>query len=71
MTKFNFTKDEIDYFIDKCMLNEELATILILLNMNYSRIEVLMKLRDKGYYMSERTLDRKISFIKKRIIKVI
>lgn len=71
MTKFNFTKDEIDYFIDKCMLNEELATILILLNMNYSRIEVLMKLRDKGYYMSERTLDRKISYIKKRIIKVI
>lgn len=71
MSKFNFTKDEVDYFIDKCMFNDELSTILILLNMNYSRIEVLMKLRDKGYYMSERTLDRKISFIKKKIVKVI
>ena len=71
MTKINFTKDEIEYFIDKCMFNDELATILILLNMNYSRIEVLMKLREKGFYMSERTLDRKISFIKKKIIRVI
>ena len=71
MTKINFTKDEIEYFIDKCMFNDELATILILLNMNYSRIEVLIKLREKGFYMSERTLDRKISFIKKKIIRVI
>lgn len=71
MSKFNFTKDEIEYFIDKCMFNDELSKILILLNQNYSRTQVLMKLQDDNYYMSERTLDRKISFIKKKINRVI
>lgn len=71
MSKINFTASEIDYFIKECMFNEEYALILTLLNMNYSRIQVKMKLEDKGYYMSERTLDRKISYIKKKIIRVI
>lgn len=71
MSKFNFTKDEIEFFIDKCMFNDELSKILILLNQNYSRTQVLMKLQDDNYYMSERTLDRKISFIKKKINRVI
>ena len=71
MTKFNFTKDEVEYFIDKCMLNDELSKILILLNMGYSRIQVLMKLQEYNYFMSERTLDRKIKTIKNKIIRVI
>ncbi len=71
MSKFDFTKAEINYFIDKCMLNEELALILTWLNMGYSRIQVKMMLEEKNYYMSESTLDRKIKKIKKKIIKVI
>lgn len=71
MTKFNFTKDEVEYFIDKCMLNDELSKILILLNMGYSRIQVLMKLQEYNYFMSERTLDRKIKTIKNKILRVI
>ena len=71
MSKFNFTATEIDYFIKECMLNEELALILTWLNMDYSRIQVKMMLEDKGYYMSERTLDRKIKTIKKKILRVI
>jgi hypothetical protein len=71
MSKFDFTKAEINYFIDKCMLNEELALILTWLNMGYSRIQVKMMLEEKKYYMSESTLDRKIKKIKKKIIKVI
>jgi hypothetical protein len=71
MSKFDFTKAEINYFIDKCMLNEELALILTWLNMGYSRIQVKMMLEEKKYYMSESTLDRKIKKIKKKIIRVI
>lgn len=71
MTKFNFTKNEVEYFIDKCMLNDELSKILILLNMGYSRIQVLMKLQEYNYFMSERTLDRKIKTIKNKILRVI
>lgn len=71
MSKFNFTKDEVEYFIDKCMLNDELARILKLLNMGYSRIQVLMELQKNNYFMSESTLDRKIKTIKKKIIRVI
>ena len=71
MSKFDFTKAEINYFIDKCMLNEELALILTWLNMGYSRTQVKMMLEEKKYYMSESTLDRKIKKIKKKIIKVI
>jgi hypothetical protein len=71
MSKFDFTKAEIEYFIDKCMFNEELALILTWLNMGYSRTQVKMMLEDKKYYMSESTLDRKIKKIKKKIIRVI
>lgn len=66
MPKFNFTKDEIDYFIDKCMLNEELTEILILLNKNYSLTQISMKMN-----ISPRTLDRRIQLIKNKIKKVI
>lgn len=66
MTKFNFTKDEVEYFIDKCMLNEELTEILKMLNMDYSRVQISMKLN-----ISTRTLDRRIQLLKKKIKKVI
>lgn len=66
MTKIDFTKDEIEYFIDKCMLNDELSQILKMLNMDYSRTQISMKLN-----MSPRTLDRRIQLIKKKIKRVI
>lgn len=71
MSKYNFTASEIEFFIKECMLNDELATILKLLNMDYSRVQIKILLEEKGYYMSERTLDRRIKQIKNKIIKVL
>jgi hypothetical protein len=71
MSKLNFTKDEFDYLVDKCMFNEEQIAIFELLNKDYTRIGVLMKLQEKNLYMSERTLDRKIKKIKDKIKRVI
>ena len=66
MSKFNFTKDEFEYLVDKCMFNEEMTTILELLIKNYSRTQIAMKLN-----MSEATLDKRIKFIKKKIMRVL
>lgn len=66
MSKFNFTKDEYEYLVEKCMFNEEMALILELLIKNYSRTQIAMKLN-----ISESTLDKRIRFIKKKIIRVL
>lgn len=66
MSKFNFTKDEFEYLVDKCMFNEEMTTILELLIKNYSRTQIAMKLN-----ISEATLDKRIQFIKKKIKRVL
>lgn len=66
MSKFNFTKDEFEYLVDKCMFNEEYALILELLIKNYSRTQIAIKLN-----ISESTLDKRIKFIKKKILKVL
>ena len=66
MSKFNFTKDEFEYLVDKCMFNEEMTTILELLIKNYSRTQIAMKLN-----ISEATLDKRIKFIKKKIMRVL
>jgi len=66
MSKLNFTKDEFEYLVDKCMFNEEYALILELLIKNYSRTQIAMKLN-----ISESTLDKRIRFIKKKILKVL
>ena len=66
MSKFNFTKDEYEYLVEKCMFNEEMALILELLIKNYSRTQIAIKLN-----ISESTLDKRIRFIKKKIIRVL
>lgn len=71
MYKFDFTKDEYEKIIDKCMLNDELAKILEYRIKDYSRTEILMKLQDDNYFMSERTLDRKIKKIINKIKKIL
>jgi len=66
MSKFNFTKDEYEYLVEKCMFNEEMALILELLIKNYSRTQIAMKLN-----ISESTLDKRIHYIKKKILRVL
>lgn len=63
---FDFTKDEYQYIIDKCMFNEELSTILKMRIEGYSIIQISMKLN-----ISESTVNRRINKIKKKIKKVI
>lgn len=63
---FDFTKDEYEMIIDKCMFNEELSKILELKIKGYSRVQIAMKMN-----MSERTLDRRIKQIKNKIMKVL
>jgi hypothetical protein len=66
MSKLNFTRDEFEYLVDKCMFNEEYSLILEMLIKNYSRTRIAMKLN-----MSVDTLDKKIHFIKKKIKRVL
>lgn len=61
-----FTKDEYEYFVDKCMFNEELANILKLRIQGCSVVEISMKLN-----MSVSSVCRRIKEIKKKILKVI
>lgn len=64
--KFDFTKDEYEMIIDKCMFNEELSKILEMKIKGYSRVQIADKL-----HLSERTLDRRIKKIKNKILKVL
>lgn len=63
---FDFTKDEYEFLVDKCMFNEELAKILKLRIKGYSITQISMKLN-----LSERTVDRRIRTIKNKIKKVL
>lgn len=66
MMKFDFTKDEYEILRDKLMLNEELATIFEMKIKGYSIVEMSMKLN-----MSESTIKRRVSTIRKKLEKVI
>lgn len=66
MMKFDFTKDEYEILRDKLMLNDELATIFEMKIKGYSIVEMSMKLN-----MSESTIKRRVSTIRKKLEKVI
>ena len=63
---FDFTKEEYEQLIDKCMFNEEMSKILELRIKGYSRTQISMMLN-----ISERTYDRRIRVIKNKIKKVL
>lgn len=63
---FDLTKDEYDKLVEKCMFNEEMSKILELRIKGYSRTQISMMLN-----ISERTYDRRIRFIKNKIMKVL
>lgn len=63
---FDFTKEEYEMIIDKCMFNEELSKILELKIKGYSIVQIAMKMN-----MSERTVNRRVKQIKTKIMKVI
>ena len=63
---FDFTKEEYEQLIDKCMFNEEMSKILELRIKGYSRTQISMMLN-----ISERTYDRRIRYIKNKIKKVL
>lgn len=66
MSKFDFTKDEYEMMRDKLMLNDELSTILKMKIQGCSIVEMSIKLN-----ISEATVSRRISEIKKKIKKII
>lgn len=66
MSKFDFTKDEYEMMRDKLMLNNELSEILKMKIQGCSIVEMSMKLN-----ISEATVSRRISEIKKKIKKII
>lgn len=62
----DFTKDEYQYIIDKCMFNKEMSDILKMRIEGYSIIQISMELK-----LSESTVNRRIKQIKRKIKKVI
>jgi len=63
---FDFTKEEYEMIIDKCMFNEELSKILELKIKGYSIVQIAMKMN-----MSERTVNRRVKKIKQKIYKIL
>lgn len=66
MNKFDFTKQEFENIVDKCMFNEELSKILEYRIKNYSIIQISMIMN-----MSDSTIKRRIKEIKRKIMRVI
>ncbi|MBO5143006.1 MAG: sigma-70 family RNA polymerase sigma factor [Clostridia bacterium] len=64
--KFDFTREEFDKLIEKCMLNEELKTILEMKIKGDSITKMAIELN-----MSESSINRRINKLKKKIMKVI
>ena len=63
---FDLTKDEYEYLKDKLMLNEELSRILEMKIKRYSITQMSMELN-----ISERTVNRRIKDLKKKITRVL
>lgn len=63
---FDLTKQEYQELKDKLMLNDELSKILEYKIKGYSIIQISMKLN-----ISERTVNRRIKILKKKIMRVI
>lgn len=63
---FDFTKEEYEMLKEKLMLNDELSKILEMKIKRCSIIEIAMKLN-----ISERTANRRIKELKKKIMRVL
>lgn len=63
---FDFTKEEFDNICKKAMLNEELVKVFEMKIKGYSITKMSMELN-----MSESSINRRISKLKKKITKVI
>ena len=64
--KFDFTKEEYELLKDKLMLDDELAKILEMKIKNYSITKMSMELK-----MSESSVSRRVSRLKKKIMKIL
>lgn len=63
---YDFTKDDYEYLVNKCMLNEELSKILELKIKGESNIKIADTLN-----ISDATLSRRIRLLKKKIKRVL
>lgn len=63
---FDFTKKEYEELKEKLMLNEELSKVLEMKIKGYSITKMSMELN-----MSERTVNRRVKQLKKKITKVL
>lgn len=66
MLKFEFTEQEFNSICKKAMLNEELSQILEMRIKGYSITKMSIEMN-----MSERTINRRIKELKKKIMKII
>jgi len=63
---YDFTKDDYEYLVNKCMLNEELSKILELKIKGESNIKIADTLK-----ISDATLSRRIRVLKRKIKRVL
>jgi len=63
---FDFTKDEYEQLKEKLMLNEEMSKIFEMKIKRYSIVQIAMELN-----MSERTVNRRVKELKKKIRRVL
>lgn len=63
---FDFTKQEYEMLKEKLMLNEKLSQILEMKIKGYSITQISMKMN-----ISERTTNRRIKELKRKIMKII
>ena len=63
---FEYTKEEFDNIVEKAMLNEELTKIFEMRIKDYSITKIALELN-----LSERTINRRIKELRKKIMKVL
>ena len=63
---FDYTKDEYEQLKEKLMLNEEMSKIFEMKIKRYSIVQIAMELN-----MSERTVNRRVKELKKKIRRVL
>lgn len=66
MNFFLFTKDDYDYIVEQCMLDDEYSKLLEMKIKGYTRTKMAMELG-----VSEPTLDVMIQKLKKKIKKIL
>jgi len=64
--KFDFNKNEYDYFIENCNFTDRQKNILDMRRKGCSIVQISLDL-----YLSERTINREIKSIKRKIFKAI